>query len=167
MDGGLVLPFPGGSLAKSHGRTGIREFRPRDQRSRVQIAQLNRYPQDIIPSIQPLSDGAQLSAKGVRHQVDHNGSLEIQRLASPEIQAVQPEITGQEIIFLPCPSGRDEVKRPRWGGPGEVPPGDAPYKSTQCLHFHDAGILAKLEGELTVDQQWQALLAALDKGLDA
>jgi hypothetical protein len=110
------------------------------------------------------SDGAQLSAMGVHHQVDHNGSLKIQRLASPEILADEPKITGQETIFLPCPSRRDEVKRPRWGSPGEVPPGDPPYKSTQCLHFHDVGILAKLRGEFTVVQQRQALLAAMDKG---
>jgi hypothetical protein len=160
----LFLNKQRGSLAIWARRKGIGESEPRDQRSWVQIAQLNRYPQDIIPSIQPLSDGAQLSAKGVCHQVDHNGSLEIQRLASPKIPVVQPEITSQETIFLPCPSGRDEIKRPRWGGPGEVPPGDPPYKSTQCLHFHDAGILAKLEGELTVVQQRQALLATMYKG---
>jgi hypothetical protein len=35
------------------------------------------------------------------------------------------------------------------------------------VYIHDAGILAKLEGELTVVQQRQALLVAMDKGLAA
>ena len=63
------------------------------------------------------SDGAQLSAKGVRHQVDHNGSLEIQRLTSPEIQAVHSNPTA---TTLPSTSRRPGTAAPT-GPTAETP----------------------------------------------